>query len=78
MCMMSKGKRETPEIIVRDGKLVAVIFGIERYLELQELAEDVESLRMLKRMRARPLRFRRLEDFLSDHHFAGLKTPPGP
>ncbi|MEO0248424.1 MAG: type II toxin-antitoxin system Phd/YefM family antitoxin [candidate division WOR-3 bacterium] len=65
--MMGKDKKETPEIVIRDGKPVAVILDIERYLELLEMLEDAEDLRMLRRMRARQLKFRKLEDFLSDY-----------
>lgn len=56
-----------PEIVMRNGKAVAVILDIEDYHELLEKVEDVESLRLLETMRQGPLEFRRLEDFLSEH-----------
>ncbi len=30
--------------------------------------EDVEDLKMLKRMRKKPLKFRKLKDFLKEYH----------
>jgi hypothetical protein len=62
-----KPKRKPPEIVLRDGKPAAVILDIEHYRELLERAEDAEDLRTLKSMRRRPLKFRRLEDFLKSY-----------
>jgi PHD/YefM family antitoxin component YafN of YafNO toxin-antitoxin module len=56
-----------PEIVVRDGKPVAVILNIDEYRELLEKAEDLEALRVLEEMRREPLEFRRLDDFLAEH-----------
>jgi PHD/YefM family antitoxin component YafN of YafNO toxin-antitoxin module len=61
------GKR-SPEIVLRDGQPAAVILDIEEYQEILERLEDLDDLEMLKEMRERPLSFRRLEDFLADHH----------
>ncbi len=66
--MSSKGKRMTPEIILREGKPAAVILDIDEYRGMLERLEDVEDLRMLKRMRKKPLKFRKLEDFLKEYH----------
>jgi hypothetical protein len=33
-----------------------------------ERLEDLEDLNMLKEMRKRPLKFRKLEDFLKEYH----------
>ncbi len=66
--MSSKGKRKTPEIILREGKPAAVILDIVEYRGMLERLEDVEDLRMLKRMRKKPLQFRKLEDFLKEYH----------
>jgi PHD/YefM family antitoxin component YafN of YafNO toxin-antitoxin module len=57
----------TPEIIVRDGKAVAVILGIEEYREMLERLEDLEALTALERMRREPQEFRRLDDFLAEY-----------
>jgi PHD/YefM family antitoxin component YafN of YafNO toxin-antitoxin module len=62
-----KTKRKAPEIVLRDGKPAAVILDIEHYRELLERAEDAEDLRTLKAMRHRPLKFRRLDDFLKSY-----------
>jgi PHD/YefM family antitoxin component YafN of YafNO toxin-antitoxin module len=56
----------SPEIVVRDGKLVAVILGIDEYQEMLEKIEDLEGLKALERLREGPLEFRRLDDFLSE------------
>jgi len=57
----------TPEIVVRDGKPVAVILNIDEYHELLEKAEDLEALKALEAMRREPLEFRSLDDFLAEH-----------
>ena len=62
-----KPKRKEPEIILRNGKPAAVILDIDEYREMLERLEDAEDLRVLSQMRKRPLRFRKLEDFLREH-----------
>lgn len=57
----------SPEIVVRDGKAVAVIVGIDEYQEMLEKIEDLEGLRALERLRQEPLEFRPLDDFLKEH-----------
>jgi hypothetical protein len=54
------------ELVYRDGKPTAVILDIAEYEELLERAEDLDDLRVLRRMREHPLRFRSLSDVLSD------------
>ena len=66
--MSSKGKRKTPEIILREGKPAAVILDIDEYREMLERLEDVEDLKTLERMRKKPLKFRKLDDFLKEYH----------
>ena len=65
--MKGKAKKKAPEIILRDGKPSAVILAIEDYREMLERLEDLENLEMLKEMRKRPLKFRKLEDFLKEY-----------
>lgn len=65
--MRGKARRKTPELVLRDGVPTAVILGIEEYQELLERLEDAEDLQMLEEMRKKPLRFRKLEDFLKEH-----------
>jgi hypothetical protein len=62
-----KVKRNTPGIVLKDGKPSTVILDIEEYREILERLEDFEDLKMLKEMREKPLRFRKLEDFLKEY-----------
>jgi prevent-host-death family protein len=64
--MKARRKRRDPEIVMRGGKPTAVILSIDEYRKLLERVEDAEDLKTLRAMRKRPLRFRRLEDFLKD------------
>lgn len=64
---MKAKKRSEPEIVLRDGKPAAVILDIEHYRELLERAEDTDDLKALRAMRRRPLKFRRLDDFLKSY-----------
>ncbi|MFN8626243.1 MAG: type II toxin-antitoxin system prevent-host-death family antitoxin [Candidatus Binatia bacterium] len=60
-------KRTAPEIVLRNGQPAAVILDIEHYRELLERAEDAEDLKVLRAMRRRPVKFRRLDDFLKSY-----------
>jgi hypothetical protein len=64
--MTAKAKRKGPEIVFREGKPTAVILDIDDYQEMLERLEDAEDLRMLAEMRQKPLKFKRLEDFLAE------------
>jgi prevent-host-death family protein len=64
--MKARRNRKDPEIVMRGGRPTAVILSIEEYRKLLERVEDAEDLKTLTAMRKRPLRFRRLEDFLKD------------
>jgi PHD/YefM family antitoxin component YafN of YafNO toxin-antitoxin module len=66
--MKGKMKRKTPEIVLREGKPSAAILDIDEYRQMLERLEDLEDLNMLKEMRKRPLKFRKLEDFLKEYH----------
>ena len=66
--MKSKVKRKSPEIVLKKGKPSAVILDIEEYRQILKRLEDLEDLNMLKEMRKRPLKFRKLEDFLKEYH----------
>jgi PHD/YefM family antitoxin component YafN of YafNO toxin-antitoxin module len=59
-------KRKGPDLILRDGKPSAVILDIDDYQELLERLDDLEDLRMLEKMRAKPQQFKRLADVLTD------------
>jgi len=62
-----RAKRKNPEIVLRDGKPAAVILDIDDYQEMLERLEDVKDLKTLEEMRKKPLKFRRLKDFLSEY-----------
>jgi PHD/YefM family antitoxin component YafN of YafNO toxin-antitoxin module len=64
--MKTRRKRTEPEIVMRGGKPAAVILDINEYRSLLERLEDAEDLKMLDAMRKKPLKFRKLEDFLKD------------
>jgi PHD/YefM family antitoxin component YafN of YafNO toxin-antitoxin module len=64
--MKARRARKDPEIVMRGGKPTAVILSIEDYRKLLQRAEDAEDLKMLRAMRRRPLKFRKLEEFLKD------------
>jgi len=64
--MKTRKKRTPPEIVFRQGKPTAVILDIEEYRELLERLEDAEDLKVLAAMRKKPLKFRKMEDFLKE------------
>ncbi len=66
--MSTKSKKKAPEIVLRNGKPAAVILNIEAYREMLERLEDMEDLQALAEMRKRPLKFKKLEDFLAEYH----------
>ncbi len=65
--MTPKARKKAPEIILRNGKPAAVILDIEAYQEMLERLEDIEDLKMLAEMRKKPLKFKKLEDFLEEY-----------
>ena len=66
--MRDKAKRRSPEVVFRDGKPAAIILDIAEYKRMLERLEDTEDLRTLRSMRKKPLKFRRLDDFLKEYH----------
>lgn len=64
--MSAKAKKKEPEIILREGKPAAVILDIDVYQEMLERLEDAEDLKILAEMRQKPLKFKKLEDFLAE------------
>lgn len=56
-----ESKRSTPEIVLRDGKPVAVLLDIEVYLEMLERLEEMDELKALEEMRQKPLDIASLE-----------------
>jgi len=59
-----RDRRKELEIVLRDGKAAAVILDIAQYEDLLERVEDTYDLARLKAMRAKPLRYKKLADFL--------------
>ncbi|MGK7945261.1 MAG: type II toxin-antitoxin system Phd/YefM family antitoxin [Microcystaceae cyanobacterium] len=56
-----------PEIVLRNGKPVAVILDIDVYQEILEKLEATEDLEILGKMRQEKLEFRSLDDFLQEY-----------
>jgi PHD/YefM family antitoxin component YafN of YafNO toxin-antitoxin module len=65
--MAQQRKKKAPEIILREGKPSAVILDIDEYQEMLERLEDLEELKMLQEMRKKPLKFKKLDDFLKEY-----------
>ncbi len=55
---------KNPEIIILDGKPIAVILDIDIYEEMLEQIGSIEDLEYLEKVRQQPLEFRSLDDFL--------------
>ena len=60
-------ERRAPEIVLRNGQPAAVILDIDEYQEMLERLEDLDDLEMLREMRAKPLKFRKLGEFLAEY-----------
>jgi hypothetical protein len=63
----AKAVRRSPDIVFRDGEPAAVILDIEEYQDMLERLEDVSDLEILKQMREKPLKFRKLGEFLAEY-----------
>ncbi len=68
--MKNKTKRKILEVVIREGKPTAVILDIKEYQDMLERLEDLEDLKTLEKMRKKPLKFRKLDDFLKEHHLS--------
>jgi len=53
-------------MVIREGNPSAVILDIDEYQEMLERLEDIEDLVMLKKMREKPLKFKKMDDFLTE------------
>ncbi|MCE9499151.1 MAG: type II toxin-antitoxin system Phd/YefM family antitoxin [Leptospira sp.] len=56
-----------PEIVYRNGKPSAIILDLKEYQKLLERAEDAYDLKILEEMRKKPLKFKKLDDFLKEN-----------
>lgn len=63
--MRRSARRKPLRVVMENGEPSAVILGIDDYKALLERVEDAEDLKLLERMRRRPLAFRKLEEFLA-------------
>lgn len=61
-------ERRPREVVLRDGRPAAVILDIDEYQDMLERLEDLDDLEMLREMREKPLKFRKLEEFLAEYH----------
>ena len=61
-----KSDKNSPEIVLRNGKPSAVILDIDRYEDMLERLEDTADLKRLQRMRKSKLSFKTLQDFLNE------------
>lgn len=65
--MKAKHKSKYPEIVLRQGKPTAVILDINDYQEMLERLDDADDLKMLQELRKKPLKFKKLEDFMKEN-----------
>jgi hypothetical protein len=63
----ARAEKRPPELVLRDGQPTAVILDIDEYQDMLERLDDIDDLEMLKEMREKPLKFRRLEEFLAEY-----------
>jgi len=63
---MSRIVKTKPQLIMKNGKLNAVIIDIEDYRKILERLEDKEDLDDLIKIRSGSPSFRKLEDFLAE------------
>lgn len=75
--MKTKNKKRTvkePEVIYRNNKPVSVILNIDEYQEILERLNDIEDLEFIEQLKNKKLTFRKLDDFLADHHTTGISS----
>ena len=65
--MRTKTKMKSHEIILKDGEPKAVILDIKEYQEILERLEDMDDLKVLQKIRQKPLRFRKFEEFIKEY-----------
>ena len=65
--MLTKAKKRSsknPEVIYRNNKPVSVIIDLEEYEKILERLDDIEDIAFIKEIKNKPLKFRKLDDFL--------------
>ena len=63
----AQSERRSPQIVLQDGRPTAVILDIDDYQDMLERLEDLDDLEMLRAIREKPLKFRKLEEFLAEY-----------
>jgi len=64
----NKRSAKSPEVIYRNDKPVSVIIDLEEYKKILERLEDIEDLRFINKIKNKPLKFRKLDDFLAEYN----------
>ncbi len=65
--MLTKTKKRSsknPEVIYRNNKPVSVIIDLEEYKKMLERLDDIEDIAFINDIKNKPLKFRKLDDFL--------------
>ena len=65
--MSARARRKPPQLVMEDGEPAAVILDIEEYRDMLERLDDLDDLKALEEMRKKPLKFRKLDDFLAEY-----------
>ena len=65
--MKNKAGKKPLQVVMEDGEPSAVILDIEKYKEMLERLEDAEDLKDLEEMRKKPLKFRKLDEFMEEY-----------
>ena len=65
---MKQSTKKSIQYIYEKEKPVAVIVEIKKYETLLEQAEQAEDLKALRTMRAKPMKFRSMDEFLKESH----------
>ena len=60
------GKRQSPQLVIEDGKPTAVILDIDEYERMLARLEEADDLAVLRGMRRGALKFRSLDEFLQE------------
>jgi PHD/YefM family antitoxin component YafN of YafNO toxin-antitoxin module len=63
-----KRSSKNPELIYRNNKPVSVIIDLEEYKKILERLEDIEDLKFINKIKNKPLKFRKLDDFLAEYN----------
>jgi tetrahydromethanopterin S-methyltransferase subunit G len=63
-----KQNRRIPEIVYRNNKPVSVILDIAKYNKMLERLEDIEDIKFIENLKSKQLKFRKLDDFLTDYN----------